>query len=94
MDRMQSGRGGCGLLFNMQPEYCQAARQAIGTCGTYPCNFRLNLVLAEGYEDITTCGTYLCDLRLTVWSQKSNVSITQVSSTSRDIFVTLCQNEV
>ena len=35
-----------------------------------------------------------CDLRLTVWSQKSNVSITQVSSTSRDIFVTVCQNEV
>lgn len=35
-----------------------------------------------------------CDLRLTVWSRTSNVSITQVSSTSRDIFVTLCQNEV
>ena len=35
-----------------------------------------------------------CDLRLSVWSQKSNVSITQVSSTSRDIFVTVCQNEV
>jgi hypothetical protein len=33
-----------------------------------------------------------CDLRLTLWSQKSNVSITQVSSTSRDIFVTVCQN--
>ena len=35
-----------------------------------------------------------CDLRLTVWSQKSNVSITQVSSAGRDIFVTLCQNRV
>jgi hypothetical protein len=34
-----------------------------------------------------------CDLRLTVWSQKSNISITQVSSTSRDIFVTVCQND-
>ena len=59
MDRMQSGRGGCGRLFNMHPDYCQAARQAIGTCGTYPCNFRLKLVLADSYEDITTCGTYL-----------------------------------
>jgi hypothetical protein len=34
-----------------------------------------------------------CDLRLSVWSQTSSVSITQVSHTSRDIFVTVCQNE-
>jgi hypothetical protein len=34
-----------------------------------------------------------CDLRLSVWSQTSNISITQVSNTSRDIFVTVCRNE-
>src|SRR5262245_22846503 len=33
-----------------------------------------------------------CDLRLSVWSQMSNISITQVSHTSRDIFVTVRQN--
>jgi len=32
------------------------------------------------------------DLRLSVWCQKGNVSITQVSHTSRDIFVTVCEN--
>ena len=32
------------------------------------------------------------DLRLSVWSQKGNVSITHVSHTSRDIFVTVCEN--
>ncbi len=30
-----------------------------------------------------------CDLHLTVWSQTINVSIAQVSHTSRDIFVTI-----
>jgi hypothetical protein len=34
-----------------------------------------------------------CDLRLSVWSQTSSISITQVSHTSRDIFVTVCRNE-
>ncbi len=34
-----------------------------------------------------------CDLRLSIWNQTGNVSITRVSSTSRDIFVTVCQNE-
>ncbi len=32
------------------------------------------------------------DLRLSVWCQKGNVSITHVSHTSRDIFVTVCEN--
>jgi hypothetical protein len=32
------------------------------------------------------------DLRLSVWCQKGNVSIAQVSHTSRDIFVTVCEN--
>lgn len=71
MDRMQSGRGGCGRLVNMQPDYCQAARQAIGTCGTYPCSFPLNLVLADSYEDITTCGTYLCNRDVTLLGPNS-----------------------
>jgi len=34
-----------------------------------------------------------CDLRLSIWNQTGNVSITRVSSTSHDIFVTVCQNE-
>lgn len=45
-------------MVNMGPDYFLAALQAIGTCGTYPGNFLLNLVLADSYEDITTCGTY------------------------------------
>jgi hypothetical protein len=32
------------------------------------------------------------DLRVSVWSQKGNVSITCVSHTSRDIFVTVCED--
>jgi len=32
-----------------------------------------------------------CDLRLSVWGQKGNVAITHVSHTSRDIFVTVCE---
>ena len=35
-----------------------------------------------------------CDLRLSVWSQTSNVKITHVSHTSRDIFVTLCDSDI
>jgi hypothetical protein len=35
-----------------------------------------------------------CDLRLSIWNQTDNVSITRVSSTSRDIFVTVSRNEV
>lgn len=34
-----------------------------------------------------------CDLRLSVWAQTDNVSITHVSHTSRDIFVTVSRNE-
>jgi len=34
-----------------------------------------------------------CDLHLSVWGQTGNVSITHVSHTSRDIFVTVCRNE-
>ncbi len=34
-----------------------------------------------------------CDLSLSVWPQTSNVKITHVSHTSRDILVTVCQNE-
>jgi hypothetical protein len=34
-----------------------------------------------------------CDLRLSIWNQTGNVSITHVSSTSRDIFVTVSRNE-
>jgi hypothetical protein len=34
-----------------------------------------------------------CDLLLSVWKQTGNVSITHVSHTSRDIFVTVSQNE-
>ena len=34
-----------------------------------------------------------CDLRLSIWNQTSNVSITHVSPTSRDIFVTVSRNE-
>jgi hypothetical protein len=33
-----------------------------------------------------------CDIRLTVWKQTGKVKITHVSSTSRDILVTLCKN--
>jgi len=35
-----------------------------------------------------------CDLLLSVWKQTGSVSITHVSHTSRDIFVTVSQNEV
>ena len=35
-----------------------------------------------------------CDLLLSVWNQTANVSITRVSHTSRDIFVTVSQSEV
>lgn len=35
-----------------------------------------------------------CDLLLSVWDQTANVSITHVSHTSRDIFVTVSRNEV
>jgi hypothetical protein len=35
-----------------------------------------------------------CDLLLSVWNQTANVSITRVSHTSRDIFVTVSRNEV
>ena len=58
MDRMRSGRGGGGRFVHMQPDYCRAVRQAIGTCGTYPCSFLLKPVLANSYEDIAACGTY------------------------------------
>jgi hypothetical protein len=34
-----------------------------------------------------------CDLLLSVWNQTANVSITRVSHTSRDIFVTVSQSE-
>jgi hypothetical protein len=34
-----------------------------------------------------------CDLRLSVWKETGNVSIAHVSHTSRDIFVTVCENE-
>jgi hypothetical protein len=34
-----------------------------------------------------------CDLQLSVWKETGNVSITHVSHTSRDIFVTVTQNE-
>jgi hypothetical protein len=30
------------------------------------------------------------DIQLSLWSQRSNVSISQVSHTSRDIYVTVC----
>jgi hypothetical protein len=45
----------------------------------------------SGSEQVSSTS---CDLHLTVWSQKSNVSITQVSSTSRDIFVTVSQSGI
>jgi|GEM_PF-2046357 len=35
-----------------------------------------------------------CDLLLSVWNQTANVSITHVSHTSRDIFVTVSRTEV
>jgi len=35
-----------------------------------------------------------CDLLLSVWKETGNLSITHVSHTSRDIFVTVSQNEV
>jgi len=35
-----------------------------------------------------------CDLLLSVWDQTANVSITHVSHTSRDIFVTVSRNKV
>ena len=35
-----------------------------------------------------------CDLRLSLWKKTGSVSITQVSHTSRDILVTVSQNEV
>lgn len=34
-----------------------------------------------------------CDLRLSLWSKRSSVSITQVSHTSSDIFVRVCEQE-
>ena len=34
-----------------------------------------------------------CDLQLSLWKETGNVSITHVSHTSRDIFVTVSQNE-
>lgn len=34
-----------------------------------------------------------CDLRLSIWNEKDSLSITHVSSTSRDIFVTVSRNE-
>jgi hypothetical protein len=34
-----------------------------------------------------------CDLQLSVWKETGNISITHVSHTSRDIFVTVSQNE-
>jgi hypothetical protein len=34
-----------------------------------------------------------CDLLLSVWKQKGNVSITHVSHTSHDIFVTVCEKD-
>lgn len=34
-----------------------------------------------------------CDLLLSVWKQKGNISITHVSHTSRDIFVSVCEKE-
>ena len=40
-----------------------------------------------------TVSSTSCDLRLSISSQTSNVKITQVSHTSRDIIVTVCQNE-
>jgi len=35
-----------------------------------------------------------CDLRLSLWKEMGSVSITHVSHTSRDILVTVSQNEV
>jgi hypothetical protein len=35
-----------------------------------------------------------CDLQLSVWKETGNISITHVSHTSRDIFVTVSQNTV
>ena len=40
-------------------------------------------------EDVSSTS---CDMRLTVCSQTSNVKITHVSHTSRDILVTICRN--
>jgi hypothetical protein len=34
-----------------------------------------------------------CDLRLSVWKETGNISITHVSHTSRDIFVTVCEEK-
>jgi hypothetical protein len=34
-----------------------------------------------------------CDLQLSVWKETGNIAITHVSHTSRDIFVTVSQNE-
>ena len=59
MVRMRSGRGGGGRFVHMQPDYCRAVRQAIGTCGTYPCSFLLIIAPADIYESIAACGTYL-----------------------------------
>ena len=44
-------------------------------------------------EDPEPVSPTSCDLRLSVWAQTDNVSITHVSHTSRDIFVTVSRNE-
>ena len=76
MDRMRSGRGGCGRFVNMQPDYCRPARQAIGTCGTYPCSFLLNIATADIYESIAACGTYLSNRDVTYLESNSYAQIT------------------
>ena len=59
MDRMRSGRGGCGRLVIMGSNYVEKCRQSIWACVTYTCSFALNLVSGNSYENITACVTYM-----------------------------------
>lgn len=47
----------------------------------------------QGKKRLAPVSPTSCDLRLSLWSQKTSLSITQVSHTSRDIFVTVCQHD-
>jgi hypothetical protein len=76
MVRMRSGRGGGGRFVHMQPDYYRAVRQAIGTCGTYPCSFLLNIPPADIYESIAACGTCLGNRDVTHLESNSYAQIT------------------
>ncbi len=85
----------------------QQQKEAYGTRAEYkklyrqrnPEYVRRNAAFIKKYRQrrrkarVETVSPTSCDLLLSVWKQTGNVSITHVSHTSREIFVTVCEKE-